>query len=140
MRSLRRWMSVCEAINQRLVESEMSFVDHLQDAVEATEAGFHYEEGGCWGMALALYDAFQALGKHPQLMIATGHFAHAMVQVDDQLYDYRGVVYDAPPAKPITRAGLMRGALRSGHSVWDVRGDAIAAAEIIQTAAHWDDD
>lgn len=122
----------------RLVESGAPFLAHLQDAVEASEAGFHYEEGGCWGMALALYDAFRGLGEHPQLVITTDD-GHALVQVNGQLYDYSGEVSDLV-VKPTTRAGLMRAALKSGWSAYDVRGDAIAAAEIIQTAQQWDTD
>ena len=123
----------------RLVESNTAFTDHLHDAVEASGAGWHFEEGGCWGMALALYDAFKALGEQPQLMLQTDDFAHALVLVDGQLYDYTGAVDHNPPVTPTTRAGLMRAALKGGQSAYDVRGDAIAAAEIIQTAQNWDD-
>ncbi len=31
-----------------------AFIEHLPDAVEAAQVGFYFEEGGCWGMALAL--------------------------------------------------------------------------------------
>jgi len=88
---------------------------------------------------LPFYDAFKALGKQPQLMLQTDDFTHALVQVDGQLYDYSGAVDYNPPVAPTTRASLMRAALKSGKSAYDVRGDAITAAEIIQTAQTWND-
>src|SRR3954471_24089543 len=99
----------------RLVESNLAFTDHLQDAVEASGAGWHFEEGGCWGMALALYDAFKSLGEHPQLMLQTDDFTHALVLVGGQLFDYNGAVVHNPPGARIRGAGLMRAALKGGQ-------------------------
>ena len=35
----------------------LDFLDRLTDGCSAAGAGFYFEEGGCWGMALALHDA-----------------------------------------------------------------------------------
>lgn len=52
----RAWIAV-HPEQVTIVESDVqrsAFVPHLQAAVDDAELGFHFEEDGCWGMALAL--------------------------------------------------------------------------------------
>lgn len=61
----------------------------LPKANDLMEAGFFFEEGGCWGFALALHAYLTSLGLHPQIVYQTG-WMHAFVLVDGVYLDYRG--------------------------------------------------
>lgn len=99
----------------RLVEQATApvFTDHLIDAVSAAEAGFHFEEGGCFGMALALADAFRADGLDPELVLMRGA-THAMVRVDGALYDHQGRVPVSPVVRVVTEFELRQAAAMAG--------------------------
>ncbi len=58
-------------------------------ANDRMEAGFFFEEGGCWGFALALHGYLTGLGLQPQIVYQTG-WMHAYVFVDNIYLDYRG--------------------------------------------------
>ncbi|RYF09436.1 MAG: hypothetical protein EOO77_23850 [Oxalobacteraceae bacterium] len=68
---------------------DLSWTNRLQSACDDAQVGFHYEEGGCWGMALALRDTFAKMGMRPSLQVGE-EFVHAAVEVDGILYDWQG--------------------------------------------------
>ncbi|MCC5611311.1 hypothetical protein LC612_32335 [Nostoc sp. CHAB 5834] len=39
------------------------------ESVERAEAGFYFEEGGCWAMAQALYMEMKAQGLEPRIHV-----------------------------------------------------------------------
>jgi len=83
---MREIMTLCEA-------QEPPFIEHLFDAVNAAQVGFYFEEGGCYGMALAIYERFRALGLPAELVVAYDRDGptHALVRSGGKLYDYEGV-------------------------------------------------
>ena len=73
-----------------------SFDACLAEAVEAAQVGFYFEEGGCWGMAEALFTKLSAAGLKPQLVFRPTGFVHAWVMLDGVHLDWRGVFNAAP--------------------------------------------
>jgi hypothetical protein len=67
------------------------FLQHLPKACEQMCAGFHFEEGGCWGMALALETALKQQGQPCTIWVRPMDFVHAMMDIDGQLIDYSGL-------------------------------------------------
>ena len=66
------------------------FSSALMDSVNAAQVGFHFEEGGCWGMAAALAAHFFALGKPVLVRYQPESFVHAWVVVDGRSFDGNG--------------------------------------------------
>ena len=64
--------------------------EHLPAANARKEAGFFFEEGGCWGFALALHEVLSSQGRQAQIVLQKG-WAHAFVRVEGVLVDYTGV-------------------------------------------------
>lgn len=123
---MRNWLA--------LFEGRISFDDHMIDAVSNAEMGFYFEEGGCWGMALALFDHFVQEGKQPRLVVQE-QYVHAMVEVDGDFYDHQGQI--SPPSLPIVYCDqnkFIEIAEQNGLSFDEVQADREIAAEIISNA------
>lgn len=72
------------------IPSSMAFADFLSMAICNHEAGFYFEEGGCWGFASALYEYAKENELEPQLVMG-GDFVHCYVKMKDVLLDHQGV-------------------------------------------------
>lgn len=66
------------------------FAECLPDAVTRAEAGFHFEEGGCWGMAAALREHFIAQGAEVVINHCPAGWVHAWVEVLGRPCDHTG--------------------------------------------------
>lgn len=125
----RAWIAV-HPDQVTIVESDVqrsAFVPHLQDAVDDAEVGFHFEEGGCWGMALALK---AVLGG--DLVLRDG-FTHAYVRVGSDTFDWQGASTFAG-GHVVGRVELLRAALDSGVSPGEVESDTDLAFSVIDRA------
>lgn len=113
------------------------FARHMTDAVSAARMGFHFEEGGCWGMALALRDHFASNGQGPVIRIGRvgGRDSHAYVQVGCLAYDHSGPMTWQGPSAAVSVQQLLRRARLAGYDRGDVEADRIAAAGVIEDAA-----
>jgi hypothetical protein len=109
------------------------FAAHMIDACTYAQAGFYFEESGCFGMAAAMYDAFTEDGHLPKLMVMDG-FTHVMVELSGNLYDHQGKVLTSPVVREIQYANLKAHAIESGRAVDDYEADKIWANEIITSA------
>lgn len=124
--------------------NETPFTENMLSACNAAGVGLHFEEGGCWGMALALHDAFRALRLNPELVVMPNQ-GHALVRVGEELFDYSGETMAGSSLKVVTVAGLFAEAKRAGWSRDEVLADKATAAEIIHNAqtldwSKWDED
>lgn len=110
-----------------------AFLEVLPEVCEHAQAGLHFEEGGCWGMALALDDALRADGLAPQIVVMPGH---AMVRANGKLYDHMGevVARGLRGLREVDRAGLLAAAEDAGWTRDEVEGDRDWAAELIASA------
>lgn len=108
---------------------ESDFAGYLQAAAENAHAGWHFEEGGCWGMALALHDAMGG-----EIVVRHDSFVHAYVQKDGVLYDWQGACRPAPCGAPISRLRLVKEAQSNGATLEQVDSDKNWAALIIKEA------
>lgn len=124
------------------------FVEHLQQACEGHGMGFHFEEGGCWGMALALADTLRdpaiwegLLPTVPevQLRVRTEGFVHAFVSVGDLMVDYRGAWRAPNPSdsRLCDEEQLRQLARRFGVPDQDLNADRESARAVIETATLW---
>lgn len=62
----------------------------LSYAVNDAQVGFYFEEGGCWGMAVALYEMLTARGVSAELRYRPEGFVHAWVHVSPWDLDHNG--------------------------------------------------
>ena len=104
------------------------WVESLHEAINIAEAGFYFEEGGCWGMALALQDAIGG-----QLVVRQD-FVHAYVLHGAQLFDHQGVSDMNAPNKEVTRDGFNELASLYGVDAEQLQSDHVFAAEVIEIA------
>lgn len=115
----------------------LDFLDRLTDGCSAAGAGFYFEEGGCWGMALALHDALARIGHEPEYLVCQRN-RHAMIEAGGRIYDHTGEASWNGPAVRVSRDELMVRARLAGHDDDGVLSDADAASEIIGNArAMW---
>ena len=110
-----------------------SLKEHLQSACDLVEAGFYFEEGGCFGMALELHDVLSRAGLSPRLFV-NDSFVHATVEVDEQQMDYRGFCSSAAGARSVTCKELMDFAFSHGHDTASIASDRAFAAQAISQA------
>lgn len=113
------------------------FLDQLQEICAINEVGFHFEEGGCWGMALALHERLTHQGFVPQIHVETHRFVHAFVAVGNWSADYRGVSAFVPSEtmKLCSPLELLSLAISChGCSEEAIRGDQSHATEMIVAA------
>ncbi|VTU44226.1 hypothetical protein [Variovorax sp. RA8] len=105
------------------------FVEHLQAASDQAEAGWHFEEDGCWGMALALRTA---LGPGSEIVLRDG-FTHAYVRAGGRTFDWQGES-DFTGGRVVTRDQLITEALAHGCSAEQLDADSEWADQIIERA------
>ena len=110
----------------------------MTEAVTYAEAGFYYEEGGCWGMALALYHKFKSMGYSPELVIGIydNVIRHGMALLDGKLYDHQGQCRWTGEREIVpTPAKFIERVLEHGGIDPDkLEADTQSAAEIITVA------
>lgn len=115
--------------------SPEAFDAEVQQAVENAEVGFHFEEGGCWGFAAALFEHLQVLGLHPHMEYQPTGFVHAWVRVGADRFDHQGVMRAPASSKPVSSVDDMRQlALANGIDADAFYADVSQAKEIIQSA------
>ena len=131
MANERVWV-VFEPEQISIVEHAVSptcFVEHLLTALDQAEAGWHFEEAGCWGMALALRTA---LGPGSE-MIVRDDFVHAYARADGRTFDWQGESAFAG-GRIVTRDQLIKEALANGCSQEQLDADTAWADQIIERA------
>ncbi len=109
------------------------FLDHMHDALDAARAGTHFEEGGCWGMAVALRDALSEDGLVAFLAIQDGH-CHAMAVAGGALVDHTGVMPRHVRATVVDTLTFELAHEAAGSSVDDVEADRERATDVIAVA------
>lgn len=67
----------------------------LPQAIEKHEAGFHFEEGGCFAFAVSLKRILDEMGVGSSIRLLNEGFCHAMVKVGDTLIDHQGAVAES---------------------------------------------
>ncbi len=117
----------------RAVTDLPAFLDHMHDALDAARAGVHFEEGGCWGMALALRDALAEDGIAAALAIQDG-FCHAMAVAGGTLVDHGGTMPAHVRATLVDDLTFNLAHEAAGSSDDDVEADRAWAAEVISVA------
>lgn len=114
-----------------------AYLDRLQALCDAQGAGFHFEEGGCWGMALALHATLTADG-HPAELVVFTPDVHAVVRVGPWMADYRGVQPWVPQPGQVevhTPASLLQAAqARFGCTLDEVQADQALAQDLLTAA------
>lgn len=106
-----------------------AFAPNLQTSIDQAGAGFHFEEGGCWGMALALRTA---LGPGSEIVLR-GDFVHAYVRASGRTFDWQGES-DFAGGRVVTRDQLIKEALANGCSHDQLEADTDWADQIIERA------
>ncbi len=105
------------------------FTDYLRQAIsDSNTFGFHFEEGGCWGMAVALYDE---LGGE---FVVTEDFVHAYVRVGSDSYDWEGRTRPAAQGRVVELDELYALANHYGVPPEEVESDRRDAREMIDIA------
>ncbi|OUM04487.1 ADP-ribosyltransferase-containing protein [Variovorax sp. JS1663] len=109
--------------------SPTCFVEHLQAANDQAEAGWYFEEGGCWGMTLALRTA---LGPGSEIVVRDD-FVHAYVRAGGRTFDWQGEA-DFAGGRLVTRDQLTKEALANGCSQEQLDADTAWADQVIERA------
>lgn len=104
----------------------------LQQTCEHMELGFYFEEGGCFGMALALRDHFSSLGNSCALAIQEIGL-HAYCVVGGTCFDYTGP-NSRCEATIVSDEEFMVRALEAGHSPEGIEADRLLAREAIASS------
>jgi len=111
------------------------FTRYLIDACTRLEMGFHFEEGGCFGFAIALHRAMKADFPESTLAMSKDGFTHAGVLQGEQFFDHHG----ASPAKErytsvSTENTLVAFALDAGRTEDELDADIEMARDVIGLA------
>ena len=107
---------------------DLTFAPYLREACDQGEMGFYFEEGGCWGMALALNDA---IGGE---LILRDDFVHVYVRVNGKLFDWQGEAAPVANGQVITREELLLKAAAYGFDSGRVDLDRASADLMIEEA------
>ena len=118
----------------REIEFLKAFSDAIPVAVTNHEAGFHFEEGGCWGMAKALHELFDVCQMDPVVLVREGEGIHAMVRSLDGAYDHQGMGRISKNAVAVNVAELAVIAARNGISDDEFVNDTMWAQSIVASA------
>lgn len=113
------------------------FLQHLPKACEQMYAGFHFEEGGCWGMALALEKTLKQQGQPCTIWVRPMDFVHAMVDIEGQLIDYSGLCIQQGReniARAESRQAVVDWADNFGITQEEVENDEHFATKVIALA------
>lgn len=84
---MRRIMMIVEGASQT---DPLAFVENLLSACSAAKAGWYFEEGGCFAMAMALYEKLASHGAKIVVVYDGDQPTHAMVTIQDRFIDYTG--------------------------------------------------
>jgi hypothetical protein len=108
---------------------------NLSQACERIEAGFYFEEGGCFGMALALHATFTQSGIKASLAVDKS-FIHAYVLAHGHLYDHQGRGRMERPASLVTLEpnAFLEFAYANGHGDDRLQADQGYALNAIDVA------
>lgn len=112
------------------------WADHLMQACGHCRAGFHFEEGGCFGFAVALHEELSKIQPCAQIGMSQ-EFAHCVVLLGPLAVDHQGdrPLEHAHKYAPLAGlAALYAAAAAAGHSRDDVDGDVAWAREVIGAA------
>ena len=107
---------------------DLTFTSYLREACDEGEMGFYFEEGGCWGMALALNDA---IGGE---LILRDDFVHVYVRVNGKLFNWQGEAAPVANGQVITREELLLKAAAYGFDSGRVDLDRASADLMIEEA------
>jgi hypothetical protein len=121
---VRNWIQLLTENN------EFQELDNIQTISDNMGMGFYWEEGGCWGMALAILQYFTDKGIPAKLCIQDG-YTHCFIEAAGKLYDYTGEIFSHPKYHVISKAELFSLAEVGGFSKDEVVADMHAAMEII---------
>lgn len=110
------------------------FLHHLSEASDRHELGFYFEEGGCYGMALALFATLKPMDPGCRLLIQK-NFAHAYVKAFGKVWDFRGECLRHPCEEFSTPEAFTAHVLEtSGWNEEELQGAEQTALEVIETA------
>lgn len=101
--------------SQRAADAMNAVTNYLWKTCEFVEAGFYFESGGCFGMALALHELFTKAGLAPQFAFSMAA-GHAVVELDGKYYDYRGETSAMPGMRIVSKEQLLSTAYAFSHS------------------------
>lgn len=102
------------------------FMDHLQKSADDMGHGFHWEEGGCLGMAHALAEEIGG-----NIAASKSGFKHYYAEKNGNLYDYTGKTQDKAGHRIVSLVDAMR---NIGSSPEEHSADKSAAHEVIEEA------
>lgn len=112
---------------------DLAALEHVPLACERHEIdGFYFEEGGCWGMALAIHDTYGG-----QIVVRQTDFVHAYVRVENALYDWQGLASDPPESslQPVSAQALIELTCNTyGADEFDILGDHQTAMSVLHMA------
>ena len=111
------------------------WIDSLMEGCDACETGFHFEEGGCFGFAIALHGELEKIQPAVQIGISAG-LTHCVVLLGPVAMDHHGIDL----AQHLTYApqesidAVYAAALEAGHTHDAVDSDVHWAREVIAAA------
>lgn len=112
------------------------WVHNLMNACERHEAGFYFEEGGCFAFAQALFEELVHVYPQARTGVSDG-LEHAVALVGPIAFDHQGALpltstYQFLPQADET--ALRDAAFRAGHSQDAFNADLCWARAIVKTA------
>lgn len=110
------------------------WVDYLPQAIEDCQAGFHFEEGGCFGFALAASKYLARSGMETVELALRTDCCHAYAKIGELLIDHQGAWLQTKPVRSTDEEGLRAYALESGHTREDLSSDESWASQTIERA------
>lgn len=107
----------------------------IPNAVCNAEAGFYYEEGGCWGFAAALFDLFTSAGILCEIQYRGTGFVHAVVAALGLHWDHQGAGAVNQSFESVDSIDALETLARTfGVSSDDFAADRDAASSILRNA------
>lgn len=108
--------------------------DHLPQACEDNQAGFYFEEGGCFGFALAARTALLQSGlDNVELAIKTD-FCHAYAKIGHIFIDHQGASVGLNNIRVVNADELLSFAHENGHTADSISHDQQWATNVIERA------
>lgn len=112
------------------------WIDLIPEACNNHEAGFHFEEGGCFGFAIALHQALSQSGFEPQYCLHQGA-VHAAVHLGSATIDHQGQGCSHASSQYVRHLDLesiKKAAQTAGCNTDQIDADVDWAREILQSA------
>jgi hypothetical protein len=94
----------------------MDIWHHMSQACADYDAGFHFEEGGCAGMAIAIHEALAKSGENP-VYVSFRNICHIAVLCDARLIDHSGASHVKAEFDEIPEARVLELAAEWGCNV-----------------------